>query len=170
MAQLARSQSTDPFSSNRFHVVDTDGFLGVAGGFNSVTFPSMNIEVVEYSEGLWTYARKYAGRPTFDDVTMTKGVVKSDSSFYKWIRAAAENKQYRSNLIIKHFHRDDVTGMIDYKDAKPYRELHCFNVIPITIKPGSDFDSMSSEISIEEITLSIEFFRLFVNGNEVTAV
>ncbi len=171
MAGTARSQSTDPFLLNRFHVVDTDGFLNLAtpaAGFQTCTMPQINLENHEYCEGLWTYRRKYVGSATFDDITMTKGVVKNDTSFYKWVLGGAEGYKYRTNLIIKHFHRDDITGMLDYSNAKPYREILLYNAIPQNTKLGADFDAMGSDISLEEITIQYEFFRLKINGVEVT--
>jgi phage tail-like protein len=172
MAGTARSQSTDPFSSNRFHIVDTEGYLNLAtpaAGFNSITLPTMNVEMIEYNEGLNLYAKKYPGRPTFDDVTMTKGVVKNDSAFAAWCRATAEGQPYRTNIVIRHFHRDDVAGQIDYSTARPYREIKLIHAWPISMKPGSDFDSLSSEISIEELTVTFEYFRIVLNGQEVQA-
>jgi phage tail-like protein len=170
MAGTARSQSDDPFSMNRFHVVDTEGYLNLstpAAGFNTCVVPEINIEVAEYKEGIWTYRRKYPGETTFTPVTFTKGVVKNDTSMFRWIMAAAENRRYRSNIIIKHYHRDDVTGLIDYRNARPYREYQCFNVVPTRVKLGTDMDSMASDISIEEMDVELEYLRVFLNGTEV---
>lgn len=172
MAGTARSQSTDPFGSHRFHVVDSNALLNLstpAAGFNNVVSPEMNIGSVEYQEGINLYRRKYAGEITFTPVTMSKGVVKTDSAFYKWARACAENAPYRSNMIIRHFHRDDVNGLIDYRTASASREIHCFNCFPIRVRFGSDFDSLAAEISLEELEFELEYFRLFVDGIEVTA-
>jgi phage tail-like protein len=172
MSGTARSQSTDPFLLNRFHVTDTEGFLNLtspAGGFQTCTMPTITLETHEYSEGVWTYRRKYPGTATFDDITLTKGVVKNDTSFFKWLLAGAENHPYRSNIVIKHFHRDDVSGLLDYTQAKPYRELICYNALPINSKPASDFDAMASDISIEEMGIAFEYFRLKINGVEVVS-
>jgi len=171
MAGTARSQSTDPFLLNRFHVTDTEGFLNLAtpaAGFQNCTMPQVNLETHEYSEGLWTYRRKFVGTGTFDDITMSKGVVKNDTSFYKWVIGGAEGYKYRTNLIIKHYHRDDVVGLLDFSSAKPYREIRLYNAIPVNTKLGSDFDAMGSDISIEEVTISYEYFRLIINGVEIT--
>lgn len=173
MAGTARSQSTDPFSSNRFHVVDSNGLLNFttpAAGFNNVTAPEANIGSVEYQEGINAFRRKYAGETTFTPITLSKGVVKNDSTFFRWLRAASENKPYRTNLIIRHFHRDDVSGLIDYKTATANREIHCFNAFPIRVRSGSDFDSLSADISIEEVEVELEYFRIFLNGQEVTSL
>jgi phage tail-like protein len=172
MAGTARSQSTDPFSLNKFHVADTEGFLNLAtpaAGFNSVTSPEMSIEMTEYKEGINLFRKKFPGDPTFAPITLTKGVVKNDSSFYAWVRATAENRPYRTNLIIKHYHRDDVTGLVDYLTAAPYREYHLFNAISTRVKLAGDMDSMASDISIEEIDVEFEYVRLFMDGVEIAA-
>jgi hypothetical protein len=38
----------------------------------------------------------------------------------------------------------------------------------VNTKLGSDFDAMGSDISIEEVTISYEYFRLIINGVEIT--
>ena len=171
MAGSARSQSTDPFLMNRFQVVDTEGFLNLstpAAGFQTCTMPQITLETHEYSEGIWTYRRKFPGTATFDDISMTKGVVKNDSSFFAWLRAGAEGYAYRTTITIKHYHRDDITGLLDFSSATPYRQLICYNAIPVTAKMGSDFDAMGSDISIEDFTFSYEYLRMTVNGQDVT--
>jgi phage tail-like protein len=170
MSGTARSQSTDPFSMHRFHVTDSEGFLNLstpAAGFNTLIAPEMSIGLVEYQEGIQVYRKKFPGEVTFAPLSMTKGVVKNDSSFYKWVKACGENRPYRSNLIIKHYHRDDVTGLVEYRNSNAYKEYHCFNCMPMRVKMGSDFDSMSAEISIEDLDIEYEYFRLFENGVEI---
>jgi phage tail-like protein len=171
MPATARSQSTDPFSSNRFHVTDTQGILNLgtpAAGFNSCTSPEMTLGVVEYQEGLEAYRRKYPGEPTFAPVTLTKGVVKADTTFYQWVRAGAENRPYRTNIIIKHYHRDDVSGLVDYRNAIPTREYRLVNAFATRVKISApDFDSTAADISIEDLDIEYEYFRLFVNGAEI---
>lgn len=171
MAGTARSQSTDPFLQNRFHVVDDSGFLNLASpaaGFQTCTMPQVNIETHEYKEGLWLYRRKFVGDATFDDISMTKGVVKNDSSFLKWVMAGIMGYSYRTNITINHYHRDDVTGLLDFTSATPYRRIILYNAIPTNTKLGSDFDSMASDTSIEECTFSYEYLKLQVNGKDVT--
>jgi len=172
MAGTARSQSTDPFMNNKFHVIDTEGFLNLAtpaAGFNSVGSPEMTVETTEYKEGINLFRKKFPGDPTFAPIVLSKGVVKNDSSFYKWVRAVAENRPYRTNLVIKQYHRDDVTGLVDYANAVPTREYHLFNAFSNRVKVTGDFDSMASDISLEEIEVEFEYFRIFVNGVEVDA-
>lgn len=174
MPTSARSQSTDFLSSHRFHVTDDGGVLTLAtpsAGFSNIVAPEMNIGVVEYQEGIELYRRKYPGEVTFSTLTLSKGVTKNDSSFFKWVRAAAENKGYRTTLTIKQFHRDDVSGKINYSgtDVTPIRTFVCYNCFATRVKVASDFDAMSAEVSIEEVDIEMEYFRLFVSGQEQAA-
>lgn len=174
MATTARSQSTDFLTSHRFHVIDDGGVLALttpSAGFNAVTAPEMNVGMVEYQEGIELYRRKFAGEVSFTSLTLSKGVTKADSSFYKWLRATAENKNYRINLTIKQFHRDDVSGKVNYSgsDVTPVRTFVCYNCFPTRVKIASDFDATSAEISIEEVEVEMEYFRLFLNGVEQAA-
>src|SRR3989304_4580765 len=159
MAGTARSQSTDPFSMQRFHMVDTEGFLNLAtpaAGFNTLSSPEMVLDLVEYQEGVDLYRKKFPGTITFTVLTVGKGMVKNDSSFYRWVLAGAENRPYRTDLVIKHYHRDDVTGMVNYLTAKATREIHCKNAWAARVKMGSDFDSLAADISVEEMDIEME--------------
>jgi len=176
MGTTARSQSTDFLSSHRFHVTDDGGVLTLSSpsaGFSQVSSPEINVSMVEYQEGIELYRRKFAGEVSFSSIVLSKGVTKADSSFYKWIRAAAENKNYRINLTIKQFSRDDVSGKINYTgtDVKPSKQWICYNCMPTRVKMGTDFDATSAEISIEEVEIEMEYFRLqTAEGQDVPSV
>lgn len=154
---MARATSSDPFSINRFHVTDSGGALGAAS-FNSVSMPEINVEMVEYKEGTELYRRKFPGETTFSPVTMTRGVVKNNSALLQWILAASQNKAYRTDITIKVFHRDDVSGLVDYKTSTPERSITLKEALPTRVKLGGDLDSMASEIMIEEVDVEYESF------------
>lgn len=157
---MARAQSTDMYHVFKFHVVDSENRLDRLAGFTSVTMPEMNLEAVEYKEGIWTYRRKYPGDVTINDMTLTRGAVKQGSKFYSWIKDAIEGNKYRLDMKIYHYHRDDIQGLTNYINAKPSRIINIFEAFPIRVKPGADFDSMTSEVSIEEIDIALERFTV----------
>lgn len=164
---MARAQSTDFYHAMKYHVVATGpagtgpSVLGTAqAGFNTCVMPEATIEQVEYKEGIYVYRRKFPGDVTFSDITLTRGVVKKSNPLYDWIRKAYLGQEYRSDIQIRHFHRDDVTNLTDFTKANPRRIIKCFECLPIRVKPGSDFDAMSSEVSIQEIDIALEYFEL----------
>jgi len=158
---MPRAQSTDMYHVFKFKVMETSSLRMIpVAGFTTVTVPEFSLENVEYKEGIWTYRRKYPGDVTVSDVTMTKGVVKQSSFMYDWVKATIDGKAYRIDFDIYQFHRDDISGDETYENVQASRIIHCFEVIPLRVKPGSDFDAMASEVSLEEIDVSIERFTI----------
>lgn len=166
--ETQRAMTSDPFNNARFFVTDSGGFLKrdtiveAVAGFNTCTMPEMSQAHVEYQEGIWTYKRKFPGDVTFNTVTLTKGVMLREYSFYKWMKAAAENRAYRTKLSIWQFHRDDIKGakVFDFRNAKPSRIIHLHQALPGRNKIGSDLDATSHEISIEEMDVEYEWFEI----------
>lgn len=172
MATTARSQSSDLFLTNRFSLVFESGPFKstTVAAFQSISMPEHSIESIEYSEGTFSYSRYYPGRSTFSTVSCQRGLVKGDNNLSKWIRRTSEGWNYRADMSIYHYHRSDLDGRISYtaSDIKPYRRIKLINCMPIRFKPGSDFDAMSVDISVQEIEFQIErFIILDQNGNEV---
>jgi phage tail-like protein len=160
---MARAMITDPFETMRFHVKATkagslDPLGPVAAGFNSVTLPTQTIESAEYKEGVMVYRRKYPGETTFDDVTFTRGVTVVGSEFWHWVNATSSGREYRVDMQILHFHRDNITDKADFSTLTPSRIIKCYECFPLSVKTGSDMDSLATEISIQELTVSIERF------------
>lgn len=167
---MARATSSDPFSINRFHVTDTNSVLGSAASFNSVTMPEISVEMVEYKEGTELYRRKFPGETTFAPITMTRGVIKNNSALLEWILAASQNKAYRTDIQIKVFHRDDVSGLVDYKLKTAERTITLKEALPTRVKLGGDLDAMASEIMIEEIDVEYESFSVKDKGSTTEVV
>lgn len=165
---MARAQATDYFHSFKFRVLAGSVNGGATpvftGGFNSVSIPEYSVEAVEYKEGIWTFKRKFPGDVTVSDVTMTRGVVRGDTQLYSWILAAIHGQEYRADIVIHQFHRVDIVGSaVDYTNIVAKRTITLQEAIPIRVKLGADLDSVTSDISIEEIDIALEQFTL-VNG------
>ena len=161
---MARSQSTDMYHAMKYHMkvvstgVDGGQKVGAQGGFNTLTLPEATVEVVEYKEGIYLYKRKFPGDVTFSDITATNGVIKGNTDTYKWLRAAYLGKEYRCDLQIKHFHREESGEGTNYLDVQPKRVINVFEAFASRVKPGSDFDGMSQEISVASLDIEIEEF------------
>jgi phage tail-like protein len=163
---MARAEASDPLHNFRFHVTTENGFaqyvdseLGEAG-FQSVTLPELSVETVEYREGIHTYTRKFAGVPSVSDMTMMRGVTKSDTAFYDWVRAAAEGGNYRTNLTVYQWHRDGKQSVDKIADVDKARKYVCFECVPSRVKPGADLDATSSDVSLAELDVACEYFRI----------
>lgn len=174
---MARPSTSDYFHSMRFFVEVADGNYNPfeeggnpSAGFSAVTTPEATMDAVEYREGHLIYTRKQPGLPTMSEITMSRGVVKIDTTFYDWMAKTIEGTgQYRTDLIIDHFHRDALPGRtgsnnpnsLDIKkDAVPVRKYHVMEAFPIRCKVAGDLDATASDISISEMDVAYENFYM----------
>jgi phage tail-like protein len=176
---MARAISTDFYQNFRFHVmmVEGDGVKASevftkapTAGFNSVTIPELSMEATEYREGTAIYTKKFAGIPSYDSVTMTKGVTQDDNDFWLWANKAAAGGEYRADLKIMHFNREDVQGFTDVGMAAhtgAYRAYMCYNCVPTRLKLTADMDATGSDVSIAELEVAVEQVVLMINGETV---
>lgn len=179
---MARSLSTDFLHNMRFHVTVVDTVVGnnpnsflIGGannqpaGFVSCSAPSMTADAVEYREGSYIYARKYPGFPAVGNVSMSRGVVKGDSSFLVWMfHTISGPGEYRADLDVKHFHRDglyagggaaitEVSNIQDKDPARTYQLKQCF---PTSHKVAGDLEASSADVSVMELEVALEYFTV----------
>jgi phage tail-like protein len=189
---MARAQATDYLHNFRFHVrADTVAGLGQdplqpggtpgsgrgeplggllpEAGFQAVTTPEYTVESVEYRDGLHTYAEKYPGIPTTNDLTFTRGVARNDSAFLDWVTAAIEGREYRSDVTVMHavrVGRGSAAGAnglfnstLDFT-AQNSRIYKLFNAFPMRVKVSGDLDSGTSDVSLAEVDVAFESFSV----------
>lgn len=180
---MARAQATDFLQNMRFSV-DVTGVGGIPflqrpgstglpqSGFNTVALPEVTVEVAEYKEGTDIYTRFYPGNPTMNEIDLTRGVARLDSSFYDWVRVVIEGSgEYRADIDIKQHHRDtslvrpfpttgDAPNLTRINTDTPGRIYHVKEAFPTRVKPAADMDSTSSEVSIAEVTVKFEYFEV----------
>lgn len=172
---MARASKTDFLHSMRFHVTATTSngfnpFADASAGFSTCSTPEITVEAVEYKEGHYIYKRKQTGDVSVSDITMARGVTLTDTAFYDWaIKAVEGTGQVRTDLLIRHFHRDALPGAqgagnpnattID-REAKNARIYHVMEALPIRCKIAADLDATASDISISEIDVSYENFYI----------
>jgi len=165
---MARAQSFDYLHNMRFHVSAVENYvplntINAQAGFSACTIPEATIEAVEYKEGQFLYTRKYPGHVTFGDVTMSRGVARKDAAFWEWIRTVIEGTgEYRTELLIKHFHRADT---LPGPSAPPAENLNLqaaakiyklWQAFPTRHKLSSDLDATDSGVSIMELDVAYE--------------
>lgn len=180
---MARSVSTDFFQNMYFllEAVRPDGLnmvnrtaqsgVEAPAGFQSCTIPTVSNEAVTYREGTFIYTRRYPGIPSMDDITMTRGVARLDSSLWAWMRLVNEGSgDYRADVQIKHFHRGvsltrpfPTTGgpgtnrTFIAEDAQPGRIYHLSEAFPTSVKLAGDLSGDASDVSLQEMTLAYEY-------------
>lgn len=165
---MARGQAFDYLHNMRFHVAAVENYVPIntvnpQAGFSSVTVPEATVESVEYKEGQFLYTRKYPGHVTFNDVTMMRGVARIDSGFWQWMRTVIEGTgEYRTELLIKHFHRSDTLPGPSTPPAEnlnlqvPAKIYKLWQAFPVRHKFSSDLDATDSAVSIMELDVAYE--------------
>lgn len=152
---MARAASTDPYLNHRYHVVDpAGGNLDPVAGFTQITTPEITISPAEYREGVYRWTRKYPGTQEVGDLQLMKGTVRRESDFFSWILRVINGgvDEYRTDLMVMEFHIVDEFGI----EGSPSRILRARETWPSTAKPMADKDATSSEVALQEMTLTVE--------------
>lgn len=151
---MARAVDTDLYHNFRFHVVDpAGGNLDRVAGFRTCSVPDISVDTAEYREGVFKYTRKYPGIAKVGECSLSKGVVKKTSDFMAWLFKCIDGGvTYRSDITIQEFHISDPFGI----DGRPSKVIQLKEVFPISVKPTGDKDASSSDVAIQEMTLSVE--------------
>jgi len=204
---MGRTAATDPLHGFRFHARmvrgDASPVNGIPGasaddvlqpsesgagyiagqgseaGFQSITAPELSQEPAEYREGIRTYAQKFPGIPTVNDITLIRGCARLDTSFLSWILAAAEGDEYRGDLAVFHIQRPQravsitsgqsaqMAGQeipITDENTKRYILRDAF---PTRVKVAGDLDASTSDVSLAEIDVAYERFDVFLPGTAI---
>lgn len=151
---MARAVDTDLYHNFRFHVVDpAGGNLDTVAGFRTASIPEISVDPAEYREGVMRFTRKYPGIPKVGECQLSKGVVKKDSDFLRWLMKCINGgSDYRSDITIQEFHIADEWGI----DGNPSKVIRLKEVWPSSVKVTGDKDATSSDVAIQEITLMVE--------------
>lgn len=177
---MARSVATDVYQNFKFQLIDSNGGdvlnAKVEGGFSTISIPDITLDVTEYKEGIHTWKRKYPGSPTVGDVTLSRGVAKNRTRFHQWVLAAINGSEYRTDLEIHVFHREEwATGVNDVGGdltllPKPAASLviKLKQAFAMMVRPGSDLDAQGADILLEEMTISCESIEIVRNGKKDT--
>jgi len=120
---------------------------GTKIGFQEVSGLDKEIEMLEYRDGASPEYNKInmPGMVKFSDVTLKRGVFKSDNEFYDWMNTVKLNTVER---------RDITISLLDETHA-PIVVWKLKNAWPKKIQ-STDLKSQGNEIAIETLVLAIE--------------
>ena len=179
---MARSVSKDYLQNFRFTVTVIDG-CGAAediseassAGFHTCTTPEGTLATVNYREGQYQWTRQQPGIASMSTVTLTRGVARTDGTFFNWWmncaggtsgaggRASNLGIGYRATIAISHFDRNFLTedrGPQDPRKLTPALVYILFQAFPVKHKPASNLDATSGEVSLAELDLSYEYYNI----------
>ncbi len=120
---------------------------GTKIGFQEVSGLDIEIEPLEYRDGSSLEFSKInmPGMVKYSDITLKRGVFKSDNEFYSWMNTIKMNKVER---------RDITISLLDEEHA-PVVVWKLKNVWPMKIQ-STDLKAMGNEIAIETLVLKHE--------------
>ena len=170
---MARSQASDFLQGFRFHVRVTgptgEDPLRPAGrpdaGFSAVETPKYSIEAVEYKEGTMVYARKQPGAPKFEDISMSRGIARGDTTFWTWAQNTGEGAgEYRVDLQILVFHRaqalvrtaGDARNTLRINLDRPATIVYVLEAFATGVPLFGPLEATSSEIAVQELGVAYE--------------
>ena len=161
---MARAQDSDPLQAFNFYLLDipTAAIVPIAFpfktgqgavngqllSFKSISIPEVTLETKEIQEGNWPFKHVVPlGYVSTGECVIQSAVTQLSLDFYLWFHQAVYGKiAPRRNFTVVHTRQDKLN---------PQRVIFLEGCIPISWKPTSDFDATSSELSIEELTMSV---------------
>lgn len=164
-------------------------FMNPLAGFSQITTPEVSVETEEIDEGNHYFKRHLISGGSTSSITLQRGASLMDADFWRWISATIRGDKstllppvlggQRRNLLLIQYTGYDVTGLTGGADelqavasiAKgflpefgavtriPGRAWMLFECFPTRYKPASDFDATSSDVSIMELELAVDYIE-----------
>ena len=129
----------------KFHFMVEWG--GTRIGFSEVTGLTQENQAIEYRDGSFPeYSSiKMPGLRKFSNITLKRGVVKSDNDFCKWLATVKLNKVERRDLVIKLLN----------EEHNPVMVWRVQNAFPVKVE-GPQLKASANEVAIESIEIALE--------------
>ncbi len=120
---------------------------GTRIGFTEAAGLTQENQAIEYRDGSFPEfsSIKMPGLRKFANVTLKRGIVKSDNDFAKWISTVKLNKVERRDLVI---------SLLD-EEHKPVMVWKVHNAFPVKVE-GPQLKATGNEVAIESIEIAHE--------------
>lgn len=124
---------------------------GTRIGFSEVSGLTQENQAIEYREGNFPeYSTiKMPGMRKFGNVTLKRGIVKSDNEFFRWLSTIKLNQVERRNVVI---------SLLNEEHA-PVMTWVVHNAFPVKVE-GPQLKASGNEVAIESIELAHEGLAL----------
>ena len=135
--------SYKPLTTNHFSVE----WGGTRAGFTEVSGLSMEIEPIEYREGSFieNSSKKIPGIRKYSNITLKRGIIKSDNDMYNWFNTVSGNT----------IEKRDLTISLLNENHEPVITWKLKDAFPIKIE-WSDLKANANEVAIESIEIAHE--------------
>jgi phage tail-like protein len=157
----ARTVAQDELQSFRFRVFEGSGEIpnifaseDPIAGFKSVTTPEVTIEASEHRTGSEKFTKKFPGPPTYGEGSLTRGILRGETTIYDWVLKYLNGAPFRTTLEIKLYDQTS-WGEGPGKETEIFTQTwkQCF---PTSAKVLGDLDSTASDVNVQEITVAVE--------------
>ncbi len=120
-------------------------------GFSEVSGLTQENQAIEYREGSFPeYSSiKMPGLRKFNNITLKRGVTKSDNDFFKWLSTVKLNKVERRDLVISLLNEEHTPVMV-WKAQRAF---------PVKVE-GPQLKATGNEVAIESIEIAHEGLEL----------
>jgi len=128
-----------------FHFVVEWG--GARVGFSEVAGLTQENQAIEYRDGSFReYSSiKMPGLRKFNNITLKRGIVKSDNDFFKWLSTVKLNTVERRDLVISLLN----------EEHQPVMVWKVQNAFPVKVE-GPQLKASGNEVAIESIEIAHE--------------
>lgn len=176
---MARSANTDPLMAHNFAILELpiaglfpfafpvktvqDALTGQAFvGFKSIDFPTVSLETYDIKEGNWPYLHKVStGFTESGEVKLEMALFPVNTDMWVYFSQAIWGRvaPRRSFLVVQ-----------TRNDNSIQRVYWLEGCLPISWTPTSSMDAASSEVLMEDITLSVHRIRIIPTPNPIVPV
>ena len=120
--------------------------------FAEVTGLNIEIEPIEYSDGLNPQPRKMPGKIKYENIVLRRGVFASDNEFFDWLNTVNLNKIERRDLIISLLNEEHEPVMVwNVRNAWPTK------VTSTELNAESNESATHTiEVVCEEVSIKVE--------------
>lgn len=120
---------------------------GTRVGFSEVSGLTQEIQAIEYRDGSFPeYSSiKMPGLRKYSNITLKRGIVKSDNELFNWLSTVRLNKIERRDLTIK---------LLD-EDHNPVMTWQVARAFPVKVE-GPQLKASANEVAIESIEIAHE--------------
>lgn len=124
---------------------------GKRAGFSEVSGLTQEVQAIEYRDGsLPEYSSlKMPGLKKYSNITLKRGIVKSDNDFFKWLVTVKLNKVERRDLVVNLLNEEHAPVMV--------WKIH--NAFPVKVE-GPGLKASGNEVAIESIEIAHEGLEL----------
>jgi phage tail-like protein len=128
-----------------FHFIVEWG--GVRIGFSEVSGLTQEIQAIEYRDGAFKeYSSiKMPGLKKYSNITLKRGIIKSDNNFFQWLNTTKLNTVERRDLTISLLN----------EEHNPVMVWKVHNAFPVKVE-GPQLKASGNEVAIESIELAHE--------------